>query len=78
MRLRITYRGLTMTLSSKVPTFEQLRDALRLLEVPAAAPLKNPYSRFYRERAINDRTVLARIRAKGGLKKRHAKPSKYS
>lgn len=78
MRLRIIYRGLTMTLSSKVPTFEQLRDALRLVEVPAAAPLKNPYSRFYRERAINDRTVLARIRAKAGVKKRNAKPSKYS
>lgn len=78
MRLRIIYRGLTMTLSSKVPTFQEMRDALRLVEVPAAAPLKNPHSRFYRERAINDRTVLARIRAKAGVKKRNVKPSKYS
>lgn len=53
-----------MTLGSKVPTFEQLKDALRLVEVPVAAPLKNPYGAFYRERELRDKSIKAKLRAK--------------
>jgi len=53
-----------MMRSDKSPTYAELREALRLLEVPLAAPIKNPNGKFYRERAERDKAIKARLKAK--------------
>jgi hypothetical protein len=66
----------------KIVSIEELKAALRVPEVPVASKFKVSGSDYWtgvgRERALNDRTILARIRAKAGFKKRWAQPSKYS
>lgn len=53
-----------MMRSDKSPTYAELHNALRLLEVPLAAPIKNPYGKFYRDREERDMAIAARLNDK--------------